>query len=595
MRRLSATLLATGLALSLVATPASAARPVRGPAWLTAIGGDTQVTLSWPRSRRNVTYTVHQKQDRRWRPIATVAAPTRSHVVTGLINGVAYSFTVTAKLRGRSESRRSPVASATPTAPPLVHLQSTPSPPSPTPTPRPTSTPTPTVTPSPSPTPTPTPTVTALPNPPRWCGTLSENAVWTGPNVLDCSVIVPAGVTLTIGPGAIVAAQPGAGLVVAGRLQVNGTIADPVTLTSTRDELRSFGDGEPPGPGSWSGVRVDGATAVVHLDGVRLRYGQQCVRVVDVGPDVRISGEVSSCVYGVVSYDPLVRAVDVDWGSPSGPAPFGSGASVTGLAVAAIPWRGFVAPSMPTEVTPQPPPNDLRCVDVVMYGIRGSGEAPQATGGTAATYSGDTDGLGTVGYWTLRYLSQNVSNARPGTTSKQVALRYPAWSFAGHTVEETFRAALGGVPLLRQVIDDELARCPGTQVSAVGMSMGALVLRLYLSGLAGPVPADHIAAVAMVGDPIRPAQPTELTWSNANTVASASVTATPGTWAGLFGPGQIPTGVSDRAISLCNATDSIDLICAPIPGSTVTGHTQYPPMTPALGAWLAARVLERLP
>lgn len=581
--------------MSLGAAPASAVKSVGRPAWLAAAGGDTQVTLSWPvtRSRRDVTYTVYQKQDRRWRRIATVAAPSTTHVVAGLINGVAYSFTVTAKLRGRSESRRSPVASATPTAPPFVHLQSTPSPPSPpspTPTPRPT--PTPTATSSPSP----TPTATVPPGPARRCGTLAEDTEWAGPNVLTCMVSVPAGVTLTIEPGAVVAAQPGFGFEVAGQLLVNATVYDPVTLTSTRDQLTSFGDGEPPGPGSWSGVLVQGSTAVVHLDGVRLRYGDKCVRVVETGPDVRISGEVSSCAYGVVSYDPFVRATDVDWGSPTGPAPFGSGASITGLQVAAIPWRGFVAPDMPTDVTPQPPPDNLSCVDVVMYGIRGSGEKPQPAGGSGEeTFSGDTDGLGTVPFWSLYYLTQSLSNGRPGTTSKQVALQYPAPTFAGRTVAETFRLALGGVPLLRQVIDDELARCPDTQVSAVGMSMGALVLRLYLSGLAGPVPADHIAAVAMVGDPIRPARPTELTWSNANTAAPASVTATPGTWAGLFGPGQIPATVSDRAISLCNATDSIDLICAPIPGSTVTGHTQYPPMTPELGAWLGARVLERLP
>ena len=418
--------------------------------------------------------------------------------------------------------------------------------------------------------------------------------MWTGTHVLECVVTIPEGITLTIKPGAVVAGQPWQGLVVAGRLEVEGTPDDPVTLTSTRDQLRSFGDGHPPGPGAWLGVRVDGDSAVAHLDGVRLRYGFDCLRV-DRGHDVRVSGQVSECIHGVVSYDVLVRAVDVDWGSPTGPAPFGSGSSITNLAIAAVPWRGYVPPDVPSEATPQPAPADLRCVDLVMYGVRGAGEAPQpADGESEERYGNDTDGFGTIPFGASAAQWQVVAAARP-TTAKSVALRYSARDFGGAQIDlnQRLRAMLAGVIRLRQVIDDELARCPDTQVSLVGMSMGAMVVRLYLSGLAGAVPADHVAAAAMVGDPSRTSDPAEVTWSEGAREAPSALTAVSGTWAGLFGAREIPASVSDRTMSLCRVDDSI---CAPIPGATLTGHTRYARGDiEAVGAWMAARVLERLP
>jgi hypothetical protein len=406
-------------------------------------------------------------------------------------------------------------------------------------------------------------------------------------------VTVPQGVTLTIKPGAVVAGKPWQGLVVTGRLEVEGTADHPVTLTSTRDELRSFGDGHPPGAGAWLGVRVDGDGAVAHLDGVRLRYGFDCLRV-DRGYDVRVSGQVAECIHGVVSYDLFVRAFDVDWGSPTGPAPFGHGSSITNLAIAAVPWRGFVPPDMPSEVTPQPAPADLRCVDLAMYGVRGAGEAPQpADGESQESYSNDAEGLGTIPYGASLAQWQAVANARP-TTVKLVALRYSALGFSGAQIDlnHHLREMLAGVVRLRQVIDDELTRCPNTQVSVVGMSLGAMVVRLYLGGLAGPVPADHIAAVAMVGDPTRASHPAELTWSDGNTQAPSSLTAISGVWAGLFTNGAIPASVSGRTISLCRADDSL---CAPGPGTTLTGHARYArDDIEAVGAWMGARVLPRL-
>lgn len=424
------------------------------------------------------------------------------------------------------------------------------------------------------------------------CGTLTADAVWSGAHVLECTVTVPQGVTLTIARGAVVAGKPWQGLVVAGRLEVDGTAEAPVVLTATRDQLREFSDGHPPGPAAWLGVRVDDIGAVAHLDGVELRYGYDCLRV-DRGHDVRLSGRVLDCAHGVVSHDISVRAAGVDWGSPTGPAPFGSGSSITNLTIAAVPWRGYVAPDLPATVTPQPAPADLRCVDLVSYGVRGAGEQPQPSGGAEETYASDTDGFGTIPWGASAYQRQAVIAARP-TTTKAIALRYSADKFSGAQIDlnQHLRDMLDGVFRLKQVIDDELARCPASQVSLAGMSMGAMVVRLYLSGVAGSVPTDHIAAVAMVGDPSRPGHPTEVTWT-AGGVHSPEVDELPGTWGGLFGTAQIPESLSDRTLSLCRADDSI---CAPGPGATLTGHRQYTADdVRAVGIWMADRALTRLP
>ncbi len=100
-------------------------------------------------------------------------------------------------------------------------------------------------------------------------GTLSANQTWgpTPVQALDGNVIVPAGVTLTIAPGTVVKALPGAQIVVqsGGTLIATGTTGLPVIFT-TFDDYTVGGDTDfnqgttVPDPGEWNGIAVTGGT-----------------------------------------------------------------------------------------------------------------------------------------------------------------------------------------------------------------------------------------------------------------------------------------------------------------------------------------------
>src|SRR3954447_23956432 len=116
MRRL---ILGTAIvAVMIYAAVALSASPVKGPAALTATAADQQVVLSWPASASSgVTgYRVYRRgADGKWptSPLATTSALTYTN--TGLVNGTAYTYRVTA-VAGSRESKPSPTATATPVA-----------------------------------------------------------------------------------------------------------------------------------------------------------------------------------------------------------------------------------------------------------------------------------------------------------------------------------------------------------------------------------------------------------------------------------------------------------------------------------------------
>lgn len=82
------------------------------------------------------------------------------------------------------------------------------------------------------------------------CGNVAEGAVWqrlSGPYVVTCDVVVPAGVTLTLEPGTVVKLNSETGIKVAGTLLAQGTAEQPILFTSNRSRLRR---------GDWDGIDV---------------------------------------------------------------------------------------------------------------------------------------------------------------------------------------------------------------------------------------------------------------------------------------------------------------------------------------------------
>jgi hypothetical protein len=111
-------------------------------------------------------------------------------------------------------------------------------------------------------------------------GNLSVSQSWIGNYVhqVNGNITVPAGVTLTIEPGAVVKFDPltRIEIKVGGSLVAEGLPALPIVFTSIRDDsvggdTNGDGDGTEPQPGDWLTVFVNGGTgSFAHCD---LRYG----------------------------------------------------------------------------------------------------------------------------------------------------------------------------------------------------------------------------------------------------------------------------------------------------------------------------------
>ena len=97
------------------------------------------------------------------------------------------------------------------------------------------------------------------------CGTITSDTTWAGaPGQIyqvDCTVTVPAGVKLTIGPGTVVKSTGGGIDVDGGALVANGTAAAPITFTSIHDTAPGgvTDTSQDPKPGDWQGLSVSDA------------------------------------------------------------------------------------------------------------------------------------------------------------------------------------------------------------------------------------------------------------------------------------------------------------------------------------------------
>ena len=168
-------------------------------------------------------------------------------------------------------------------------------------------------------------------------GTLSQNVTLAKgavlvPVVYDRGLTIPSGVTLTVAPGAV-AKSAGAAIAVTGQLVAQGTTADRIWFTSSRDDSvggDTNGDGvsSVPAAGQWSGLSVSG-TANMRYCG--LTYASTGISNQSTGRTTIKDSRLSHCGSGITnsSTAPLVDAENNWWGSDSGPSPYGDGCSIS--------------------------------------------------------------------------------------------------------------------------------------------------------------------------------------------------------------------------------------------------------------------------
>jgi cutinase len=174
------------------------------------------------------------------------------------------------------------------------------------------------------------------------------------------------------------------------------------------------------------------------------------------------------------------------------------------------------------------------CADLVVLGVRGSGQAADLNRG--------------VGKEVLRTVTDlaRLVTARSGASVRLEAVPYDASGTA--TTSTYFDHVSDGARLAEQQADALVRRCPSSRIAVVGFSQGANVVH----ELADDVPAflaRRVALVAMIADPTRDPADDIRHWSYADAPVPRP---------GLLGTGApVDDDVRAVAISLCHASDEV--------------------------------------
>ncbi len=149
-----------------------------------------------------------------------------------------------------------------------------------------------------------------------YTGTLLQDTTW-GPDrgaiVVDGTLTIASGVTLTIEAGTVVKFTSGGAIIAAGRLDVRGTAAQPVVFTSIRDDTaggdtNGDGDDTTPAPGDWTGFIVRG-TGYARLENFEIRYATTAINADYSYAQADLLGGIlrDSSKFGIYTYKPYVE------------------------------------------------------------------------------------------------------------------------------------------------------------------------------------------------------------------------------------------------------------------------------------------------
>lgn len=200
------------------------------------------------------------------------------------------------------------------------------------------------------------------------------------------------------------------------------------------------------------------------------------------------------------------------------------------------------------------------CADIVVIGVRGSGQTSDQQAGFGAQVGEFRDGL-----------RERIGDQR---TVRQVQIDYlshPVWAAVVPQVLDdalvnSFLYSIGdGTTALHDVVDDSLERCPGEQIILIGYSQGALVAHQVAAVQARD---ERFAGVALIADPGR----------NSAEGVPAVGSARPGTgltgWAGDVSALPLDSMLS-ATVSVCNDGD---VVC-----DTKNDERPYPHLAGGLG------------